>query len=438
MRLILLLLIVIASTACVLAQSGAASTPSAGEDRMATPTPVSSGGYSTDFAAETPRTNYLKAGLSLSAAYDDNIGAGIGTRIKDQTYSIWPTIELDQTRSRLGWTLSYIPGFTFYQHTTSLDQADHNLSATLHYWLSPHVELKMREGFRKTSNVFNPTSEQTLTGGPSGVIEVPNVSIIPPASEQTSNFSNIELTYQFGLNSMVGAKGTYSIQNYSQSLRSAGLFESQTAAGEVFYSHRLALKHYVGLTYQFQNLLTKPSIFRTQTQSAVLFYTFMWAPGFSISVFGGPEYAQTRGDFAALHTVTPLAGASVGWQRSRTSLAISFARRVSDGGGLPQALVSETGEASVRRQLAKRLSAGISGMYARNKALNPSLPGAASGHTAEGSAYLEQSLSDHASVQLGYSRLHQSYGTIAALSSFPDRNRVWVTLSFGLERPLGR
>ena len=87
-------------------------------DRMTTPTPVSGDGYSLAFASETPRSNYLRAGVSIGSAYDDNVLPASGQKIGDESYSVLSSIALDQTRSRLHWTLNYSPGFTFYQHNT--------------------------------------------------------------------------------------------------------------------------------------------------------------------------------------------------------------------------------------------------------------------------------------------------------------------------------
>ena len=47
-----------------------------------------------------------------------------------------------------------------------------------------------------------------------------------------------------------------------------------------------------------------------------------------------------------------------------------------------------------------------------------------SGHTISGNASVQRQIGEHFNVQLQYTRLHQSYSEIAAISSIPDRN-VW-------------
>ena len=71
---------------------------------------------------------------------------------------MFPTLAVNETTTRLHWTLTYAPGFTFYQHTSSLNQADQNASIDLQYRLSPHVTFSARDGFQKSSSVFNQPS----------------------------------------------------------------------------------------------------------------------------------------------------------------------------------------------------------------------------------------------------------------------------------------
>ena len=62
------------------------------------------------FTSET-RSNYLRGGLIFSTAYDSDATTGTnGQPISDVSYSIFPTISLDQTRSRLHWVFNYSSG----------------------------------------------------------------------------------------------------------------------------------------------------------------------------------------------------------------------------------------------------------------------------------------------------------------------------------------
>ena len=100
--------------------------PDNGDSRMQTPPPVSGQSYPTTFSGGE-RSNYLRGGLAFTAAYTDNVLGSVGNKpVSDVSYSVAPFIALDETTSRLHWVLTYAPGFTFYQHTSSRNEADQN------------------------------------------------------------------------------------------------------------------------------------------------------------------------------------------------------------------------------------------------------------------------------------------------------------------------
>lgn len=406
---------------------------------MVTPAPVSGEGYSMGFTSET-RSNYLRGGLVFGTAYNTDVTTGTnGQPISDVSYSIWPTISLDQTRSRLHWTLSYAPGFTFYQKTSSLDQANQNLGINLTYRVSPHVTLSVRDSFQKTSSVLNqPTSDlQPVSGG----VFVPNFSVIAPVADQLSNVANATLTYQFAANAMVGASGNFMNQHYSNQAQVPGLSDSSSRAGSGFYTHRLSKMHYIGVTYQYQWFLDYPSTGQneTQSQSVFLFYTAYLKPTLSISFFGGPQYSSTQQfGLPTSSSWSPAGGASFAWQSKVTSFAASYSQTINNGGGLGGAVHATNATASLRRQLARNLSATIGGGYSNNSVLDASPTFNTGGHTILGNASVQRQVGQHLSVQLQYTRLQQSYSEVAAISSIPNQNRVAVLISYQFSRPLGR
>ena len=123
--------------------------------RMLTPPPVSGQSYPIVLTSQE-RSNYLRGGLAFTSAYTDNaVGPVNGHPVSDISYSVWPTVALDETTTRSHLVLTYAPGFTFYQRESSLNQADENASINFQYRLSPHVTFSARDGFQKSSNVFN-------------------------------------------------------------------------------------------------------------------------------------------------------------------------------------------------------------------------------------------------------------------------------------------
>jgi hypothetical protein len=410
-------------------------------DRMLTPPPVSGQSYPVATVSEE-RSNYLLGGITFNAAYSDNVlGSTSFAPVSDVSYSVWPTIALDETTTRLHTTLTYAPGFTFYQRTSAYNQADQNLSANLSYRLSPHVTAWVRDALQKTSNVFN-SPEQGLDISVSGSPEGLNNTIISPLADQLSNNGNVGITYQFSANAMVGANGTFTNLHYTNLSQVPGLYGGASRGGTAFYAFRITPQHYVGVTYQYQDLLAYPAqeTNQTQTDAAMFFYTFYPSTRVSFSLFGGPQYYSAGTQFNAAGTViaastqawTPAAGASVNWQLQRTSVAVSYFHTVSGGSGLVGAVQLDSGTASLRQQLTRNLSGEISGAYANNGILTANSPG---GHSIIASAALQRQVAAHFNAQAGYTRLHQDY---TFFSANPDTNREWISVTYQFARPLGR
>ncbi len=410
-------------------------------DRMLTPPPVSGQSYPLATISEE-RSNYLLGGITFNAAYSDNVLASTsGAPVSDVSYSVWPTIALDQTTSRLHTTLTYAPGFTFYQRTSAYNQADQNFAADLRYRLSPHVTAWVHDGLQKTSNVFN-SPEQGLDISVSGSPQALSNTIISPLADQLNNTGSVGITYQFSANAMVGANGAFSNLHYSNPSQVPGLYDGATRGGTAFYTFRITPQHYVGVTYQYQDLLAYPAqtTNETQTDAALFFYSFYPTQRFSFSLFGGPQYYDASAQFNATGTLiaaprqawTPAAGASVNWQLQRSSVALGYFHTVNGGSGLVGAVQLDSATASLRQQLTRNLSGTVSGAYANNGILTANSPG---GHSIIASAALQRQLGAHINAQAGYTRLHQDY---TFFSANPDTNREWISISYEFARPLGR
>jgi hypothetical protein len=237
---------------------------------------------------------------------------------------------------------------------------------------------------------------------------------------------------------MIGVSGTDTEQRYLHEVQVPGLFNWTTRSALGFYALRLSGRHYVGATYQFEQLISSPNGSETQIHNAFLFYTLHVNPMFAVSLFGGPQYFQsTRFGTSAEPKLSPGAGASVSWQRLRTSGNVSFTHRVTDGGGLQSVVVSDAASLWFRRQLTRTLTLALFGNYSNNRLADQIFPGNG-GHIESGSLSVERTIGEHCTVQLGYTRAHQSYSDIPIISSVPDRTRAWGAVSYTFRRPLGR
>ncbi len=330
-----------------------------------------------------------------------------------------------------------------------MNAADQLASIQFEYRLNPHVTFSVRDGFQKTSNVFNQPLDLASGGVVSGGEQGSNFSVIAPIADQLSNAGSVGLSDQFALNDMFGVTGTFSNLDYPNAAQVPGLYDSSSQGGLAFYSHRVARQQYLGASYAYQRLISYPTqgTNETQTHAVLLFYTFSpTSSRFSFSLFGGPQYSDTvepalppqQLQSTETRSWNPAAGASIGWQGTLNSFALSYTHIIASGGGLIGAVKLDAATASARQLITKTLSASVTGGYTQNNVIGNPLLGPTNGHTISGTASLQQQLGQHLGVQLGYTRLRQDYSNVAVFSTTPNTNREFVSISYQFSRPLGR
>jgi hypothetical protein len=425
---------------------GSANMPENTDTPMLTPPPVSGQSYATLYSS-SERANYLRGGLAFTGAYTDNaLGSVTGRAVSDASYSVAPFVGLDVTTTRLHLLVDYAPGFTFYQRTTSRNEADQNAAMDFQYRMSPHVTLSARDTMLKSSNVFN---QPNLAEGAviSGATQQPNFSVIAPLADRLSNSGNIGMSYQFAPNQMIGVTGTFSNLYYPNPAQVPGLYDSSSQGGSAFYSLRISKLHYIGASYQYERLVSYPQIGQNETQTHALFafYTLHATSSVSFSVFGGPQHyelvqppvppLQIQPPVAAAWT--PAVGGSASWQGRLTNVALTYSHIISGGGGLVTAVKMDSASAAIQRQLTRRWSGSIAGGYSQNNVLVSTL-GASGGHTVSGNVSLQREIGQHINLQAGYIRLHQVYNNVAVFAATPDTNREYISISYQFSRPLGR
>jgi len=411
--------------------------PPATESEMQTPPPVSGQAYPTATGSET-RSNYLRVGLSISTAYDDNVIPSTSAKpIGDFTYSIDPTFTLDQSTPRANRTLTYSPGFTLYQNTSALNAINQNALARFQYRLSPHTTMSLRDSFVQSSNVFNQPDS-----GVSASTELPTAAVVAPFADQINDAASAELSYQFSANGMIGGSGTYTMLKYTNPTQASGLPNSNSQGGSAFYNRRLSSTQYIGVTYQFSRMVSSLANAPSETQMHTInsFYTIYLKHALTLSVSGGPQHFNVaESPLPPSASWTPSVTASIGWQRSHTNLAASYSRTVTGAGGLLGAFQSNSASASARWQFARTWTIGSAGNYSDQKNVVPSfLSSTPGGSTISGNVSVQHPMSDHLNVGFGYNRIHQSYSGIAVISTTPDTDQVSISVSYQFVRPLGR
>jgi len=403
------------------------------------PPPVSGQAYPATFADET-ESNHISYGLTLGSGYSSNVTGG-NPALGSMNYSIWPTIGLNRITYRSQLAVNYSPGFTFYQRVSGLNQGSQNLSLNFQYRLTPRLTASLQEAFTKTSNILNQSNPLNVTTV-SGSAPVPSPAIITPIMNQISDTTTVQLNYQVSANGILGGSGTYSTLRYPDSSTTSELFNSQFASGSFFYSQQLSERYTVGGTYQYQNILSYQAAglgTRTETQSVFGFLTLYLKPTLSVSLSAGPQhYSSTQAPLPTSAAWQPMTMASVSWRGERTTIAASYSRAVSGGGGLNGTFHSNSASWSVRWQASRNWTVGASGAYTNNQSLTPLFLSSPGGHTISATASLQRTLTDHMNLQFGYSYAHQTYSDIPAISNIPNTNWVFMNLSFRGDRPLHR
>jgi hypothetical protein len=130
---------------------------------------------------------------------------------------------------------------------------------------------------------------------------------------------------------------------------------------------------------------------------------------------------------------------SLAWQGQHTSLAASYSRLVTGGGGLGGTYESNSVDVSGAWQVSRMWVLGASGTYSLNNTLFPLLSGYnLAGHTILGIATAQRPISEHLSIQAGYSWIGQTYREIPTASTVPTTNRVFFSISYQLTRPFNK
>jgi hypothetical protein len=416
----------------------AATVPPNTDSDMQTPPPVSGQAYPTETGSES-RSNYLSAGLNIQTAYNNNVEpAATAKPVSAVSYLIGSTFALDQSTPRTHRTFSYSPGFTLYEPTSALNALNQNATVGYEYSLSPHARISVQDSFVQASNVFDQPY-----GGVSGSTQSPVAAVVAPFANRLSNAASGGLSYQFSMNGMIGGSGTSSMMSYSNPAQAIGLpSSSNSRGGSVFYNLRLSSAQYIGMTYQYSDMLESlanaPSETRTHTLN--LFYTLFLKDALSLSVSGGPQHFNVvQAPLPASASWTPAVTASVGWQRSQTNFAASYSRTVSGAGGLVGAFHATSANANGSWRLARTWTAGAAASYTTQINVLPAIFAAGQGgRSIQGTVSVQHPMGEHFTAGFGYARIHQSYSGVAVISDAPDSDREYISISYQFTRPLGR
>ena len=404
-------------------------------------------GISAAFLSELERSNYLRGGVNVGATYDDNPLLLPSGEVGNASVSIFPNISIQESSSRMRWSLGYAGGLTVNQRFTNQDQGSHNLTFDSQYRLSPHVNLRVAENFSLTTGFFDAGNGAEVVVGSGG----PNASLITPLSTQRSSTTTVETNYHFALNDLIGASGSFYDLHFTNIPAGTQLTDSETASGSAFWLHRIVGSDWGGVSYRFDRITFNPGGGETQVHSFLAVNTLSVSKRFTLSGFVGPQYSDNQG--LAPGALQPSqssdwavsGGAEGGWRNQHTSVSGGYSRTVSDGGGVLGSVRLQTIYGNFRRQLTPGWTAALSASHGTNQSLTvPFAASASSVNLTSAGISLERNVGRSIGLRMGYSHdFQQQFGVPGSTQTSPlqtldaSRNRFFVTLSYQWAKPLG-
>lgn len=418
--------------------------------RMMLPPPMSGVAYATVVGAEE-RSNFLRTGATVSGGYVWNLNPGSGqANVNEATYLIEPTVAFDRTSTRLHSTVTWNPAFAWYQLPSVVRTTSQGVNADLQWRLAKYVSLRVGENFLRTSTAYGQVapSFQPQVGGSSAFTSPGILGLYEP---QMSNGTIAGLTWQYGRNDMVAGSGSLNTLDFTDPAKAGGFYNTTGVGGSGSWTHRLGMQQYIGGLYQYTTTQAKPvastqiGTSQVQTNGVFGFYTVYLTARLSLSVQGGGQNVSIieHPFYPDYHGWKPAGTASLGWQGNHTSFAAKYGRIVTAGGGLLDAYTTDAVEGLGRWQMTRTWTVQLDGSYSRSSNLLPNTwPNAIrNGHGASGTGSIEHRLSSNLLLSGSYSRVNQSWGNIGAAGSnynTPNSDRVLVSLSYMLSRPVGR
>jgi hypothetical protein len=146
-------------------------------------------------------------------------------------------------------------------------------------------------------------------------------------------------------------------------------------SGSAFLSQQLSATTTAGVQLAWVDVYsTGYQISRTQAPAAMLFFKLTPNPHLIFTFYGGPQYARTRGlastgDVVYQHDWYPNVGGTMAWSSGRNAVELQAMHRISNGGGLMDAVKATYAGAGYRARLTERLLLSTSVNFSDQKGL---------------------------------------------------------------------
>jgi hypothetical protein len=387
------------------------------------------------------QVNYIKGGVTLQSAFDSNTLLS-SPAVSNYSASIFPQLELDQSRSRLRWLLDYAGGFTYNDQLSNHNQTSQNVNFDLQYRLTEHVNVRVTEQASLTTGFFGPVN--SYNGSTLGVPVGGNSFVLTPLAKTSSTVTNGDISYQFSATDVIGATGAFSHVHYRDVPVGTTLIDTQGVDAAGYYMHRITAKNWLGGSYVFNHFGYSPVVDESAVHSAIGFDTWQLRPGMTLSFFAGPQYADNRfpiatnppqAGYSTLWTVA--AGAAYSIMGPHHSMSLSYSRHIADGGGVLGTVQLNSFQGSYRQQISRRWTVSFNGFYGANDALTNAV-GSSSLDSGSVGISLTRQIAERYFLQAGYAWQNQNTTNVSTLNGNAHRNTVVASFSYQFARPWGR
>jgi hypothetical protein len=421
-----------------------AQSPSATEAPMELPPAVTGQAYPSQVGSEVHR-NYLQLAISGSGGYADNVLAGFtNSKTGSGIFSLSPLIAYDKNTARTVAQFTYKPAFTFYSQVSKLNEIDQNAAGSLQYRFTPHFVTRMQDSFTRSSSVYASSSGlgDTISGAQRSLLD----GVVAQFADRIMNTATVDLALQVSENTLIGGEGNFAQLDYPNSSQVPGLFNSNSVGASGFYTHRVTEHQYLGFIYQYQEILTylvgaEGNASLNTFSPFYSFYLLRTKQGnLTASLQGGLQHSSfiIRGG-PLVSEWTPAVTTSIGWQGPITNFAVGYGHSVSGGGGLNGLYDQTTYNGMAQWRIAREWDTSVGASYSNLKNDSPQYNAQLStGHTVNGTAGLSRALGRYARLNIGYSRIHQSYPGVSTIVMNPDSDQISGSVSYQFTRPVGR
>ncbi len=312
---------------------------------------------------ETHKDNVFGIGVRVSNNFDDNALNDSRAKRANVLTIMEPHFQWSGSRSRAEWSLSYSPGYSLSHPLAVYSSQSQHFDASIQWKPLKRLKVQLQNNFLESTNPFDRLGLLETTPGATGIDQA-NISSATSARARSEQMA-LGLMYATSTHGVVGAKSSWFNVNYSGIGESQGLGSARSITEQLFYSHHLTRRQWVGLQYSLQDLNAHNPTSHALVHSLFYTHAVRLGPNMVFSWFAGPQHTAFRTDSvsAVTSSIHPrqhwAGGATYSWTWDHDSISAGFSRRITDGAGLTGIARLSTAYTELRHEITQRWSADM-------------------------------------------------------------------------------